>query len=134
MNIRSNSGRLRIEEDQLLLLKAAQHFGMHGLASHDKRQREIYRTVKTLNYLTEQLKGDGFDISQISLYLHHLPKCRSSLKGKRYVSTVPVKLIRAQNDMQANHMDEVFCTTITRYLQELSSVLGMNDVCLISQV
>jgi len=35
--------------------------------------------------------------------------------------------------MQANHIDEVFCTTTARYLEEISSVLGANKVCFISQ-
>jgi hypothetical protein len=35
--------------------------------------------------------------------------------------------------MQTNHIDSVFCTTTARYLEELSSVLGTNEVCFISQ-
>jgi len=37
--------------------------------------------------------------------------------------------------MQANHIlvDEVFFTTTARYLEELSAVLGANEVCFISQ-
>lgn len=49
LNIRRSSGTPRIEEDQLLLLKAILHIGMHGSASHDNRQSDMYRTVKTLD-------------------------------------------------------------------------------------
>lgn len=49
LSIRRISGRPRIEEDQLLPLKAILHIGMHGSASHDNRQSDINRTVKTLD-------------------------------------------------------------------------------------
>ena len=78
---------------------------MHGSASHDKRQNDMYRSVKTLDQLKEQLKSDGFAIRRSGLYLRLQPRCSSSLEGKRHVKTVPVKLIRAQNDDHAKHVD-----------------------------
>jgi hypothetical protein len=49
LNIRRASGKPRIEEDQLLLLKPILHTGMHGSASHDKRPSDIHRNIKTLD-------------------------------------------------------------------------------------
>jgi len=74
---------------------------MYGSASHGRRQSDVYRSIKTLDQLTEQLKKDGFTISRSGLYLRLLPKRSSSSEGQRHVTTVPVKLIRAQNDHHA---------------------------------
>ena len=65
---------------------------MYGSASHEARQSDIYRSVKTLDQLTAQLNEDGFQISDLRL----LPKRSSSLEGKCHILTVPLKLIRAQ--------------------------------------
>jgi len=102
---------------------------MHGSASHDKRQSDMYRSAKTL----DQLKIDRFAISRSGLYLRLQPRRSSSLEGKRYVKTVPVKLIRAQNDNHAKHVDGEFCTATVTHLEELSSILGPKEVCFISQ-
>lgn len=133
LNVRSNPGRPRIEEDQSSLLDTIINIAMHGSASHERRQSEVYRSIKTLDQLTDQLKQDGFVISRSGLYLRLLPKRSSSLEGQRHVSTVPVKLIRAQNDGHANHIDRLFSTATMHHLEELASMLGPNEVCFISQ-
>lgn len=47
--------------------------------------------------------------------------------------TIPIRLVRAQNDKHAKHVGGEFCTpTITR-LEELSSILGRNEACFRSQ-
>ena len=48
-------------------------------------------------------------------------------------SAVAVKLIRAQNDHHAKHIDGFFCTATIRHLEELASMLGPNEVCFVSQ-
>lgn len=47
--------RPRIEEDQPMLLKTSIDIAMYGSASHEKRQNTVYRSIKTLNELTEKL-------------------------------------------------------------------------------
>jgi hypothetical protein len=133
LNVRAKPGRPRLEEDQPSLLETIVDIAMHGSASHERRQSDVYRSIKTLDQLTEQLKMDGFTISRSGLYLRLLPKRSSSLEGQRHVSTVPVKLIRAQNDHHAKHIDGLFCTATIRHLEELASMLGPNEVCFVSQ-
>ena len=99
LNVRAKPGRPRLEEDHTSLLETIVDIAMHGSASHEIRQSDVYRSIKTLDELTEHLKMDGFTISRSGLYLRLLPKCISSLKGQRHVSTVQVKLIRAHNDL-----------------------------------
>lgn len=133
LNVRTKCGRPRIEEEQPLLLKTILDIATYGSASHERRQTDVYRSIKTLDHLTAQLKEDGFNISRSGLYLRLLPKRSSSLEGQRHFTTVPVKLIRAQNDRHEKHIDGQFCTATIRHLEELSSILGPNEVCFVSQ-
>jgi len=57
---------------------------MHGSASHDKRQNDMYRSVKTLDQLKEQLKSDGLVISRSGLYLR--------LQGFNHDTVHPLKV------------------------------------------
>lgn len=55
------------------------------------------------------------------------------LTGKRHVVTVPVKLLRAQNDHHAKHVDTAFCAATIHRLEELASLLGPKAVFFLSQ-
>ena len=116
-------GGPRVEENQPLLLKTIIALAMHGSASHEKRQSDVYQTIKTLDELTDQLNKDGFKISRSGVYLRLLPRRSAYIEGPRHVVTIPVKLIRAQNDHYAQHVDCPFCTATIRYLEELASFL-----------
>lgn len=135
LNIREKVGRPRIEVDQPELLKAIVDIAIHGSAAHENRRSDVYRSIKTLDELTNQLQLDGFTVSRSGIYLRLLPKRSSSLEGRRqrHVTTVPVKLIRAQNDMHLKHVDGRFCAANIRCLEELSSFLGPLEVCFLSQ-
>ncbi|KAI9556025.1 hypothetical protein GHT06_018591 [Daphnia sinensis] len=122
-------GRPRIEDDQPFLLESIINIAFHGSAAHEKRQSDVYRSVKTLDDLTKQLNNDGFKIKRGAVYLRLLPRRSSSIEGKRHVKTVPVKLIRARNDHHSSHVDGRFCTSTIRHLEEISSVLGPNEFC-----
>lgn len=133
MKIREKPGRPSLSRDQPLLLKSIVNIAIFGSAAHEKRQSDIYRTVKTLDDLTNQLKADGFSLSRSAVYLRLLPRCSSTNQGKKHVSTVPVKLIRAQNDAHKKHPDGPFCTATIKYLEDIASLLGPNQVCSLSQ-
>ena len=130
---REKTGRPRVEDDQPMLLKSIIDIAMYGSASHEKRNSDIYRTIKTLDELTEQLNKDGFSIKRSGVYLRLMPRRSNSLEGRRHVNTVPVRLIRAQNDQHAKHIDGFFCTATIRQLEEIASLLGPKEVCFISQ-
>jgi len=65
--------------------------------------------------------------------LNFQPLLLKTIIDKRHVKTVPVKLIRAQNDNHAKHVDGEFCTATITHLEELSSILGPKEVCFMSQ-
>ena len=131
--MREKSGRPRLEIEQPDLLKAIVDIALYGSAAHEKRQSDVYRSIKTLQELTDQLVSDGFKISRSGVYLRLLPKRSSNLEGKRHVETVPVRLIRAQNDAHSKHIDMHFCTATIKHLEELASILGPNEVFFLSQ-
>ena len=133
LKIRQTAGRPTIEEDQPLLLKTIVDIALYGSAAHDKRQSDMYRSVRNLDELTEQLKIHGFQISRSAVYTRLMPKRSLSSEGKRHVTTVPVKLIRAQNDLHSKHIDGRFCTATLNHLEEVASLLGPKEVCFISQ-
>ncbi|KAL5505648.1 hypothetical protein EMCRGX_G007114 [Ephydatia muelleri] len=121
-------GRPRLEAQQPELLEAIVQIAFYGSAAHDRRRDEVIRSVKTLDALTSALLERGFKLSQSGLYLRLLPKNSSSIEGKRHCTTVPVKLIRAQNSAHAHHIDSHFCTATNRALESLASMLGPKEV------
>lgn len=131
--MRTFSGRPRIEDDQPELLKTIVEIAIHGSAAHDKRREELYRSVKTLTELLEELKDSGFKISRSATYLRLIPRRSNTEEGKRHVETVPVRLCRAQNDFHEKHADSAFATAAIHYLEELASLLGPNNVTFLSQ-
>ena len=46
---------------------------------------------------------------------------------------MPVKLIKAQNDSHVKHVDQKFCVSTIKHLEEKSSILRPNEVYFISQ-
>ncbi|XP_055543502.1 uncharacterized protein LOC129729044 [Wyeomyia smithii] len=91
------------------------------------------RSLKTLDELTSALQGRGYAIKRSATYLRLIPKRVDSFEGKRHVNTVPVKLLRASNAHHKDHCGGRFCTATIRALEELSSILGPNEVGIISQ-
>ncbi len=51
LSIRNKPGKPRLEVDQPLLLKTIIDIAVHGSAAHEKRQADIYRSIKTLDDL-----------------------------------------------------------------------------------
>ena len=121
-------GRPRLEAQQPELLEAIVQIAFYGSAAHDRRRDEVIQSVKTLDELTSALLERGFKLSRSGLYLRLLPKNSSSIEGKRHCTTVPVKLIRAQNSAHAHHIDSHFCTATNRALESLASMLGPKKV------
>lgn len=130
---REKIGRPRIEEDQPLLLKTISDIAIFGSAVHDRRRTEEIKTCHTLDDLRKSLLSMGFEISRSALYLRLLPRDALSNEGKRHVSTVPVRICRAQNDLHKCHPDEKFCKTSIRFLESVASLLGPKQICFISQ-
>jgi hypothetical protein len=72
-----------------------------------------------LSELTNELDKKGFTISRTDLRL--LLHRSSSTEGKRHVTTVPEKLLRAQNDAHSKHVDQFFAAATFKRLDEIAS-------------
>ncbi|CAG8626392.1 7580_t:CDS:1, partial [Dentiscutata heterogama] len=57
----------------------------------------------------------------------------NSEKGKRYIKTVSVKLLKSQNSARRSHDDTHFCTALIRNIKEIVSLLGPKSALVISQ-
>lgn len=128
LKIRSNPGRPSLEEDQPDILQTIMKIAIFGSSADERRRTETVTSCKNLDQLHEQLKTLGLQLSRSATYLRLLPQNSFSREGKRHVSTVPVKLIRAQNDLKKKHIDTEFATASIRYLESLASFLGPNEV------
>lgn len=87
---------------------------MFGGAADARRRSELVRSCKTLADLHAELQARGINISKSGTYLRLLPRNCLSVEGKKHVSTVPVKLCRAQADARKEHPDGKFCTASIR--------------------
>ncbi|KAL1381516.1 hypothetical protein pipiens_013407 [Culex pipiens pipiens] len=133
LSVRSNIGRPRLEEQQTDLLKAICDIAIYGSAAQDKRQFEAIRSIHTLDELKDALFHQGFKLSRSATYLRLLPRRSNTAEGGRHVNPVPVKLQKATNTKHHDHSDGRFCTSTIRSLEELSSLLGPEEVAFLSQ-
>uniref|UniRef100_A0A182W925 Uncharacterized protein n=1 Tax=Anopheles minimus TaxID=112268 RepID=A0A182W925_9DIPT len=125
LTLYSCSGRPPIAEKQPELLEAIVSIALHGSAAEGKRDESI-RSVKTLSDLQEALQLQGYQISRSASYVR-------LLTYRSNTQEVPVKLLRAKNDKHMKHQDGEFCTTTIHMLEEMSSLLGPNEVTFLSQ-
>ena len=126
--LRANSGRPSLNETQPGLLQAICDMAMHGSSAADRRRSETLRSCKTLDQLHEGLTVLGFELSRSSTYRRLIPRKWGSIEGRHHVTTVPVKLCRAQADRHRDHQDQYFCRASISGLEEVASVLGPEQV------
>lgn len=131
--VRDSVGRPGLQNDQPELIKTISEIAIFGSGADPRRRSEAMRSVKNLDELTNELKVLGFSISRSGTYLRLLPRNSATLEGRRHVTTVPVRLARARNDVHRAHIDTKFATASIRYLESLASILGPAQVCFSSQ-
>ncbi|KAK4886935.1 hypothetical protein RN001_003206 [Aquatica leii] len=120
-------------DSQPALLETIINIAIHGSAADERRRTEMIRSCFTLNDLHERLLLMGFQISRNSTYLHLLPRVSNTQEGRRHVRIVPVKLARPQTQMHKKHENGEFCAATIRYLESLASLLGPQQVFILSQ-
>ena len=128
----SDLGRPR-KCNKLELNKAICQIPISGSAAHDRRRKELIRTVKTLDQLTEALNREGFELKRSSVYFHLLPQNHRTIEGKRHVTTAPIKLYKSQNSRHASRPSKKFVRASIRSLEELAAILSPAEVTLHSQ-
>ncbi|ESO03931.1 hypothetical protein HELRODRAFT_172961 [Helobdella robusta] len=78
------------------------------LRKNDKRRTEKLQACKTLDELHEALLEHEYRISRSATYLRLLPRNSTSIEGRRHITTVPVKLLKATNSERHRHDDARF--------------------------
>ena len=132
---RSNPGRPRLTETQEGLLQAIEQI---TTANFDKscsdlpRRSSVIRTRISLDYLVSELKKRNFQIERSTTYLRLIPKRCNTKEGKRHVETVPVKLVRAENNKIEKHDDARFCFSLVNDLNVIASIFGPEECMLLS--
>ena len=126
-------GRRKLVEDTDSLLKAICDIAIGGSAADERRRSTIIRSTRTLDDLTEALKGQGYNLSRSSVYLHLRPRNQASREGKRHVNSCPVKLIKPENKEHKYHPDTKFARATISNIEELASILGPQEVSFHSQ-
>ena len=119
--------------EKMELIEAICHIASSGSVAHNRRHTEVIRSVITLDQLTEALNREGYELKCSSVYLQLLPRNQRTIKGKRHVSTAPVKLYKAQNSKHASHPSVKFARASIRSLEELAAILGPAEVTFHSQ-
>ncbi|CAG8788938.1 24670_t:CDS:2, partial [Gigaspora rosea] len=126
-------GHPHLEEAQPGLLETILCLVSSDGQADERRCLEIIRSVKTLDQLYTALEQMNYKISRSATYLRLFPKWFNTEKGKRYIKTVPVKLLRSQNAARKRHEDTYFCAFLVRNIKEMVSLLGPQSVLTISQ-
>ncbi|CAG9584279.1 unnamed protein product [Danaus chrysippus] len=130
---RTGPGQPPLVDSQPALLETIINIAIHGSAADERRRTEMIRSCLTLSDLHERLLLMGYQISRSGTYLHLLPRVSNTQEGRRHVHTVPVKLARPQTEMHRKHEDGEFCTATIRSLESLASLLGPQQVFVLSQ-
>lgn len=106
--LRTETDQPRNETDQPELLSTIVDLVQASTAADDRRRTEVLRTVRTPDDLHTKLTNRGFKLSRSATYLRLVPRRGDSCEGKRHVQTVPVKLLRPENNLQKRTLTE--CT------------------------
>ena len=133
LKVGDNVGRPRIESDQPGLLEDILQIATIGAACADKRRDDIFRTVKTVDDLHREITKLGYSLSRSALYLRLLPRDLTTQEGKKHVVTVPVRLVRPQNNLRKGHPDRIFAAETFKGVDQISEFIGPQAVLYGSQ-
>lgn len=131
--VKAKPGPWPLESTQPELLKCIVDIIMTQSSADERRRCSVLRTCQTLDDLHQALLEKGFFLSRTSLYHRILPKRANSNQGKRHVTTVPVKLVKATATQRKKHQDAHFAMATVNFLKNLAIVLGPGPVFYLSQ-
>lgn len=130
---REKRGRPSIDSDQSDLLKSIVDIVSASGAADDRRRTELIRSCKTLDDLHSELLNLGYSLSRSATYLRLLPRNYLTTEGARHITTVPVKLVKAANNLRKEHTDAHFAASTIVYLKDLAVLMGSQCTFFLSQ-
>ena len=134
IKMKGSAGRPPLEDVYPSLHADILNIATVGAASSEKRREDLFRSVKSTDQLHSALDDLGYRLSKTALYYRLLPKNSRSSEGKRHVKTVPVRLVRPENNLRRKHPDRMFaaesynsCFKIVETLGPLASIATSFD-------
>ena len=104
----------------------------NSTAAADRRRMECLLSISALDNLPTKLTKMGYNLSRSELYLHLLPHRRNTSERKRYVNTVPLKLLRPENSLRKENIDGMFAKSFIDDMFEICKLFGPNAVLFMS--
>lgn len=102
-------------------------------AAHQRRRTENVRTPSTLRELNSSLRREGIEMGLTTTYYYTEARNRRTNEARRHNKAAPVRFLRATNDLHKSHIDWNFARCSIEHCRELASMLGSEDVAVISQ-
>ena len=128
----ASSGRPSLEDAYPQLHQAIAELATAGAGTDFRRRTDVLNACKTLDDLNAGLLKEGYVLSRQALYLRLIPRRSNTIKGKRHVGTVPVKIRKAQNTLRKKHEDANFCFATKQYMKDTASLFGAENVFVLS--
>ena len=98
----------RLEIDQSELLSTIIKIVQNSSAADERRRTECLCSVSTWDDLQKELTKIGFNLSRSGLNHCLLPRRGNTSEEKKYVNTVPVKLLNPENSLRKKKDDGIF--------------------------
>ena len=97
---------------------------------HEKMSKKynISRSAVRCNFLN--FFAHIFSLFQT--YTRFIPRRWNTSEGQRHVNTIPVKMLRPENDAHSKHADAQLVFSIRRDFDELASILGADNCWVMS--
>ena len=124
MKVRSSAGRPPLEEMYPSLHTDILSIATIGAACSEKRREDLFRSVKTTDQLQSALDEMGYKLSRTAVYYQLLPKDSRSPDGKKHVRTVPVRLVRPENNLRKKHPDRMFAAESYNCCFKIAETIG----------
>ena len=133
INVHNQPGRPSLDIDQPEMMNDILNIATIGAACSDKRREDLFRSIKTLDDLHEELQKMGYKISRSGTYLRLLPRDASTTEGRRHHNTVPVRLVRPDNNLRKKHPDRIFAKEGFKMGDDIAAFIGPEAALYLSQ-
>ena len=129
---RDQPGRPPVEDTYPDLHEVLVALASAGPGADRRRRTEILNACHSLDDLRAALLKEGYILSQQALYHRLIPRRTDSLKGKRHVWTVPVKIQKATNNLRKKYVNADFTFANKIFLQDIATLFEPESVFVVS--
>lgn len=128
---RDKPGRPSLNEAHPELMQLIENIAKQCGLADARRRSDTIRTIHTVRHLTTAVNA-SIPISKTAVYYRLEPPNPRTLDGRRHVTTVPVRMLRATNDHHKSHPDTYFAKATIDHCNQLASFIGPGQSIVIS--